>query len=86
LARECGWDKDKIADTLTVQQICRYADIIQEQKNRELQVLAVMMVQAVGCAFGSIKSEDFSKFIRKLGPDDEPESDLRDAGIPFEEN
>ena len=66
MARECGWDKDFIAERFTVQQINRYYELIQEQKNRDLYMHTVATLNSVGYAFGTLKKETFKKFLDML--------------------
>lgn len=66
MARECSWSHDFIADNLTVQQLKSYYEIIQKQKLRETQLLAVVILEAAGTALGSVKYADFQKFLEKL--------------------
>ena len=76
MARECGWTKDYIADTLTVEQIKLYYEKIQKQKMEEAKLSAIITVQAVGTAFGSIKFENFRKFLDKMNLKSEVKKDV----------
>lgn len=89
MACECGWNKDFIVDNLTAEQIKRYCKIIQEQRLRELQLNTIATLKAVACAFGSIKKDDFVKFLdslcRKEQDIEETLQDMKKAGLPVEE-
>ena len=89
MARECGWTKDYIADNLTVEQIKLYYEKIQKQKMEETKLSAIVMVQAVGTAFGSIKFENFKKFLDKMDLKPEVKKDVIDemkkSGLPIED-
>ena len=76
MARECGWTKDYIADNLTVEQIKLYYEKIQKQKMEEAKLSAIITVQAVGTAFGSIKLDNFKKFLDKMDMKPEVKKDV----------
>lgn len=66
MACECGWDKDFIADNFTVEQILRYCELIQKHKLNEIELNAIVSVQTIATAIGSIKYEDFKRFLENL--------------------
>ena len=90
LAKECGWDKDFVAEKFTVQQIIRYAEIIQGQKITDLQLHAIAMVYAVGAGMGTIKFEEFHRFLNSLkGKKEDVKKTLdraKEAGVIVEDN
>lgn len=89
LARECSWSHDYIADNFTVQQIRAYYEIINKQKMREQQLVAICTVYATATAFGSMKFADFRKFLDKFEMKKEQVEDtikeMKNAGLPIEE-
>lgn len=63
MARECGWDKDFIAETFTLAQIIRYYELISNEKLKDLKLTAIAMRQSM------TKKEDFVKFLNSLDTD-----------------
>jgi hypothetical protein len=90
LARECGWDKDYIAERLTVPQIRKYYELLSKQKLREIELNAIATLHAVATAFGTMEKKDFIEFLGKLSsrPIDPSKSidDAKKIGLPVEEN
>ncbi len=84
MAKECGWDKDYIAENLTLDQIRRYYDVLYKEKLKDLKLQTVSTMYATARAFGSLKNEDFKKYLDSLDlkPVDVNKS-LRDANKLF---
>jgi len=89
LAAKCGWTKDYIADNLTVQQIKKYCEIIQNQNLNDKYLDAILSMQSVAVAFGTIKYKDFKKFLDTMIGEkedvDKALEDLKRNGFPIEE-
>jgi len=63
LAKEFGWTKEYIDNNLTVEQINRYYELIQQQQKEHFFTLAITIQQAAASAFGNLPSDSFRKFI-----------------------
>ena len=89
MAAKCGWTKDYIADNLTVQQIKKYCEIIQNQALCDKYLDAMLNMQAMAVAFGSLKYKDFKKFLDDMIGEKEDMNktleDLKRDGFPIEE-
>lgn len=87
MARECGWDKDFIAEKFTEKQLKRYCDLILEEKMKDIQLQTIAISQATGYSGGNIKAKDFKKFIDSLDVNKKSVSfdDLKKLGYDIEE-
>lgn len=70
-------------------QILRYYEEIHLEKARTLKAQAITMSHATGYGFGSMKKDDFLKFLDSLDGMEEQQQDvvqkLRESGLPLEE-
>lgn len=88
LARECGWDARYIAETMTMDQVNRYYEIVYRQKLRDLKMQTISTLKAVGYAFGGVKQKDFMDFVESLEKTERKLDfdEVKRAGIPVEDN
>lgn len=66
MAKECGWNKDYIAENFTLPQIQKYYEVIYREKLQDIKLQTVSMMYATARAFGSIKDGDFKKYLDSL--------------------
>ena len=66
LATECGWTHKYILENLTIDQVRRYYEVICESKMRDTKINIISNMYASAHAFGSIKKEDFNKFLQNF--------------------
>lgn len=84
MAKECGWGKDFIAENFTLDQIRRYYEVIYKEKLGDLKLQTISTMYATARAYGSLKNEDFKKYLDSL--DLKPldiDKTLRDAKKAF---
>lgn len=90
LARECGWDKDFIAEKFTVDQIRRYVEVLNQKRADDYKTQTYCFLMASGYAFGSIKDSKFKEFISqfdlKKPKIEETLLKMKDMGLPIEGN
>lgn len=90
LARECGWDKDFIAEKFTVDQLKKYVEVLNQQRKKDYETQTYCFLMAVGYAFGSIKAQQFHDFISqfqgKKAKIEDTISKMKSMGLPVEEN
>lgn len=66
LARECGWDKDFIAEHFTLDQIQRYYEVLNETRAIDYELMTISVFHAVAAGNGNMKIADFNKFLEKF--------------------
>lgn len=68
----------------------RHYELIQEQKNREYLISSMIIQQSTASAFGSLKKDDFIKFLDSFDSNKKKEpvnfEKIKDLGIEVEDN
>lgn len=93
LATECGWDFNFISRTLTLSQIRRYYEVINDNRLHQLGMLFQGVMVSTAAGQGNIKMDKFSDFLDQFFKKSKQKIDanktfdsMKSGGLPVEDN